>query len=136
VASSIQPKNFSALKPGVQNTCEPAASGASTPAMRPWMWNSGMMFRPQSAAVNCSVRRMLVAEAPGSLRQRHDLGPRGGARGVQHHGHVVGLGISRRWRRRVPPAPAPCSVKLPRRRVSGTSSIMAHAQLARHGDGR
>jgi hypothetical protein len=35
LASSIQPKNFSALKPGVQNTCEPAASGASTPAMRP-----------------------------------------------------------------------------------------------------
>ena len=59
VASSIQPKNFSALKPGVQNTCEPADSGASTPAIRPWMWNSGMMFRPRSAGVNCSVRAML-----------------------------------------------------------------------------
>jgi hypothetical protein len=63
LASSIQPKNFSALKPGVQNTCEPAASGASTPAIRPWMWNSGMMFSPQSVAVNCSVLRMLLADA-------------------------------------------------------------------------
>ena len=35
LASSIQPKNLRALKPGVQNTCEPAANGASTPAMRP-----------------------------------------------------------------------------------------------------
>ena len=62
-ASSIQAKNFSALKPGVQKTCEPAASGASTPAIRPWMWKSGMMFSPRSAAVNCSVRAMWVAEA-------------------------------------------------------------------------
>jgi hypothetical protein len=62
-ASSIQLKNFSALKPGVQNTCEPADSGASTPAMRPWMWNSGMMLSPQSAALKRSVSRMLVAEA-------------------------------------------------------------------------
>ena len=36
-ASSIQPKNFSALKPGVQNTRPPADSGASVPAIRPWM---------------------------------------------------------------------------------------------------
>ena len=70
-ASSIQPKNLSALKPGVQNTCEPAASGASTPAISPWMWNSGMMFSPQSAAVNCSVLRMWVAEA---ARLRWDSG--------------------------------------------------------------
>ena len=27
------------------------------------MWNSGMMFRPRSAGVNCSVVRMLRAEA-------------------------------------------------------------------------
>ena len=63
LASSIQPKNFSALKPGVQNTCEPADSGASTPAIRPWMWNSGMMFRPQSFELNWSVRAMFEAEA-------------------------------------------------------------------------
>ena len=37
LASSIQAKNFSALNPGVQNTCEPADSGASTPAISPWM---------------------------------------------------------------------------------------------------
>ena len=37
LASSIQLKNFSALKPGVQKTCEPAASGARTPAIKPWM---------------------------------------------------------------------------------------------------
>ncbi len=61
--SSIQPKNFSASKPGVQNTCEPADSGASTPAMRPWMWNSGMMLRPRSAAVKASDLRMWRAEA-------------------------------------------------------------------------
>jgi hypothetical protein len=67
-------------------------SGASTPAIRPWMWNSGMMFRPQSVgrelqrARDVARRRRQVA-----LRQRHDLRPRGGARGVQHHRHVVGL---------------------------------------------
>ena len=27
------------------------------------MWNSGMMFRPQSVALNCSVRLMWVALA-------------------------------------------------------------------------
>ena len=70
-ASSIQPKNFSALKPGVQNTCEPADSGASTPAIRPWMWKSGMMFRPQSVGTNFSVARMCCAEA---ARLRCDSG--------------------------------------------------------------
>ena len=70
-ASSIQAKNFSALKPAVQNTCEPAASGASTPAIRPWIWNSGMMLRPQSVALNCSVWRMLAADA---ARLRCDSG--------------------------------------------------------------
>ena len=62
LASSIQVKNFRALKPGVQNTCEPAESGANTPAIRPWMWNSGMMFRPMSVAVNCSVARIFEAD--------------------------------------------------------------------------
>ena len=63
LASSIQEKNFRALKPGVQNTSEPAEIGAKTPAIRPWMWNRGMMFRPTSAAVNCRVLRILEAEA-------------------------------------------------------------------------
>ncbi len=63
LASSIQAKNFKALKPGVQNTCEPAANGASTPAIKPWIWNSGITFRPQSASVNCSVLRILLADA-------------------------------------------------------------------------
>ena len=62
-ASSIQAKNFSALKPGVQNTMEPADSGVSTPAIRPWMWNSGMMLSPRSAAVKARVRAMCWAEA-------------------------------------------------------------------------
>ena len=62
-ASSIQPKNFKALKPGVQNTMEPADSGVSTPAIRPWMWNSGMMFSPRSAPVKARVRAMCWAEA-------------------------------------------------------------------------
>ena len=71
LASSIQPKNFRALKPGVQNTCEPAANGAITPAIRPWMWNSGMMFRPQSFASKPRVSRMLRADA---ARLRCDSG--------------------------------------------------------------
>ena len=69
--SSIQPKNFSALKPGVQNTRPPAESGASTPAMSPWMWNSGMMLRPQSEADRASVSAMLPAE---TLTLRCDSG--------------------------------------------------------------
>ena len=52
-ASSIAAKNFSALNPGVQNTEPPRDSGASRPAISPWMWNSGMMLRPRSAAVKC-----------------------------------------------------------------------------------
>ena len=34
-ASSIQAKNFSALKPGVQKTLPPRDSGASRPAISP-----------------------------------------------------------------------------------------------------
>src|SRR4029077_2109523 len=62
LASSIQPKNFSASKPEVQNTRPPAESGASVPAIRPGMWNSGMMVRPQSFVVNASVAAILPAE--------------------------------------------------------------------------
>ena len=36
-ASSIQRKKCRASKPGVQNTSPPADSGASRPAMSPWM---------------------------------------------------------------------------------------------------
>ena len=57
--SAIHWKNFSALNPGVQKIVLPAASGASVPAIRPWMWNSGMMFSARSAAVSCSVATML-----------------------------------------------------------------------------
>ena len=62
-ASSIQAKNLSASKPGVQQTCEPADSGARIPAISPWIWKSGMMFSPRSAAVNRSDDRMWRAEA-------------------------------------------------------------------------
>ena len=50
-ASSSQPKNRSALKPGVQTTEAPAAERApAPPPIRPWMWNSGMMLRQRSLA--------------------------------------------------------------------------------------
>ena len=62
-ASSIQPKNLSALKPGVQHTWPPADSGARIPAISPWMWNSGMMFRPRSVGESARNSRMLRAEA-------------------------------------------------------------------------
>ena len=44
--SAIQEKNLSALKPGEQHTSPPAESGASSAAMRPWMWKSGMIDEP------------------------------------------------------------------------------------------
>ena len=61
--SSSQPKNFSALNPGVQNTLPPAAIEESTAAIRPWIWNSGMMLRQRSAGVSARVRPICVAEA-------------------------------------------------------------------------
>src|SRR5271165_3803425 len=60
--SSIAAKNFSALKPGVQNTEPPRDSGAKSPAISPWMWNSGMMLRPRSAAVKERLVAMLSAD--------------------------------------------------------------------------
>src|SRR5664279_3104454 len=62
LASSIHWKNLSALKPGVQYTAEPAETGASTPAMRPWMWKSGMMLRPTSPGASARLVRMLRAD--------------------------------------------------------------------------
>jgi len=35
--SSIQAKNFKALKPGVQKTRPPRESGARRPAINPWI---------------------------------------------------------------------------------------------------
>jgi hypothetical protein len=62
------------LKPGVQNTEDAADSGASTPAIRPWMWNRGMMFSPRSAGVKrqraprCSApRRTGCAASSGTI---------------------------------------------------------------------
>ncbi len=67
--SSIQPKNFSALKPGVQNTELPADKGARTPAISPWIWNRGMMLSPTSVGSKRVVARILWAEAQ-TLRWR------------------------------------------------------------------
>ncbi len=61
--SSIQPKNFSALKPGVQKIWPPRDSGARMPAINPWMWKSGMMLRPRSLSVNSRLVAIFPAEA-------------------------------------------------------------------------
>ena len=53
--SSNQRKKLNALKPGVQTTLAPADSDDSVAAIRPWMWNSGMMFRHTSSGVSASV---------------------------------------------------------------------------------
>jgi hypothetical protein len=62
-ASASQPKNFSALKPGVHTTLAPALRLARIAAMSPWMWNSGMTFRQRSPGVSARVVRMLRADA-------------------------------------------------------------------------
>src|SRR5262249_34679272 len=54
-ASPIQAKNLSALNPGVQKMLPPADSGASTPAISPCMWKSGMMLRPRSVREKATV---------------------------------------------------------------------------------
>src|ERR1700758_1486027 len=48
--SAIQEKNFRALNRGAQHTCPPAERGASSPVIKPWIWNSGMMHNPRSSA--------------------------------------------------------------------------------------
>src|SRR4051812_31270652 len=63
LASRIQAKNLSALKPGVQKRQPPAESGASRPAIKPWMWNSGMITSPTSLGPSPSVLITLNAEA-------------------------------------------------------------------------
>ncbi len=56
-------KKRNALKPGVQKTLPPAASDDSTAAIRPWMWNNGMMLRQRSFAVSSSVAPIWDADA-------------------------------------------------------------------------
>src|ERR1700741_802146 len=52
VASSYQPKNLKALKPGVQTTEPPADRVDKTAAINPWIWKSGMMLRQVSSGVS------------------------------------------------------------------------------------
>ena len=47
---------------GVHTTDPPAASGASSPAIRPWMWKSGITLRDRSSLVSASESAMLRAE--------------------------------------------------------------------------
>ena len=61
-ASSSQPKNLSALNPGVQKIEPPTLKGASVAAISPWMWNSGITFRQRSVSVSASDRTMFAAE--------------------------------------------------------------------------
>jgi hypothetical protein len=82
-ASFIQPKNFSASKPGAHQTDPPAAS-EETAAISPWMWNSGITFRQRSLWRQRQRAPMFCAEAATlDCSERHDLGPRRGAGGVQ-----------------------------------------------------
>ena len=128
-------RNCSALKPGVQNTLPPAASDDSTAAISPWMWNSGMMLRQRSPAVSGSVCAMLPAEAQRlRWRQRHDLRPRRGARGVQHQRDILRARLAlRRWH----------STRLPAQRETARAPIRLrrqrddlHAELFGRIDGR
>src|ERR1700722_15954282 len=62
LASSISAKNFSALKPAVQNTAPPRESGADRPAISPWMWNKGITLSARSLAESSSEAAMLRAD--------------------------------------------------------------------------
>ena len=46
----------------MHTTEAPADSGASSPAMMPWMWNNGITLRERSAGVSCSAAAMLRAD--------------------------------------------------------------------------
>ena len=57
-----------------EDRCRRRRATTATAAIRPWMWNSGMMLRQRSAGVSASVSRMCLAEAARlRLAQRHDL---------------------------------------------------------------
>ena len=58
------------------------------------MWNSGMMFRPQSAAVNFSVARMFCAEA---ARLRCDSGTILGREVVPEVCSTIDTSSGREW---------------------------------------
>ena len=117
----------------------PAASEASVAAMRPWMWNSGMMLRQTSSGPSASVSPMWRAEAV-TLRwqERHDLRARRWCPEVWSTSAVSsGVGeaalraaLRRGARRRASVnAPAPCS-------RSGLSSSDRDAELPRDGERR
>src|SRR5687767_10455616 len=61
--SASHPKNLSALNPVVQKTSPPADRGASKAAIRPWMWNSGMITRARSSSLRASDSLTLYADA-------------------------------------------------------------------------
>ena len=53
---------YDALNRRVQTTDAPAARDDSSDAIRPWIWNSGIMLRQRSRTVNRNVPRILPAE--------------------------------------------------------------------------
>src|SRR6266404_6057564 len=61
--SSSQAKKRRALKPGVQLTDAPEASDERTAAIRPWMWNNGMMLRQRSFGFSATAPPIWRAEA-------------------------------------------------------------------------
>ena len=140
---SSQAKKRRALNPGVQTTAAPAARVASTAATRPWMWNSGMTFRHRSAGRQSEgAAHMVRRDAEVALRQRHDLGSRGGAGGVQHQGHLARPGRHRRGRRGSGTALRP-QLELAGRRVRGYRQLedadpvpRRHRARRRRGAGR
>src|SRR5262249_20575885 len=56
--SAILVRRRGAVTPVVQQTWPPADKGANVPAIRPWIWNSGMILSPRSAFENASVCRI------------------------------------------------------------------------------
>ena len=108
VGTAVYQVGCSLIEPGEEAerveaaACRPpsAAGGErarAPPPISPWMWNSGMTFRQRSAGVERERRADVAAEAARfGVAERHDLGPRGRARGVQHQRDVVGLRPARR----------------------------------------
>lgn len=62
-SSSSQDSSCWGSPGAAQDTLAPAVSEASTPATSPWMWNSGITAKQQSARVNPRVRAVDCAEA-------------------------------------------------------------------------
>ena len=139
-ASSIQREELQRVEARrAEHLRRPRDSGASRPAIRPWMWNSGMMLRPRSAA----VRRERGAHVAGrgadvALGQRHDLRPRRRARSVQDQRDVVRLRRRRSAGGGWPRAVQRRQLERARRRMpaSGVSCSDRHAEPPRHLDRR